>query len=61
MAQAYGAMDPLPPGVASRRTYVRRAWIVVDRQGFVRFARVEDPRGLVPNRELIDVVKQWAL
>ena len=27
----------------------KRAWIVIDKEGVIRYAKVDDPRGLIPN------------
>jgi alkyl hydroperoxide reductase subunit AhpC len=39
-------------------TYLRskRAWFIVDKNGVVAYARVTDPRGLVPNDEMLEVL-----
>jgi peroxiredoxin len=34
----------------------KRSWFVIDREGIVRYARVTDPRGLVPNDEILEVL-----
>lgn len=34
----------------------KRSWFVVDKEGIVRYARVTDPRGLVPNDEILEVL-----
>jgi alkyl hydroperoxide reductase subunit AhpC len=34
----------------------KRSWFVVDKEGVVRYARVTDPRGLVPNDEILEVL-----
>jgi alkyl hydroperoxide reductase subunit AhpC len=41
-------------------TYLRakRSWFVVDKTGIVRYARVTDPRGLVPNDEILEVLEK---
>jgi alkyl hydroperoxide reductase subunit AhpC len=41
-------------------TYLRakRSWFVVDKEGIVRYARVTDPRGLVPNDEILEVLSK---
>jgi peroxiredoxin len=41
-------------------TYLRakRAWFVIDKQGFIRYMKVESS-SLVPSDELIEVVKKY--
>lgn len=34
----------------------KRAWFIVDKDGVIRYARVTDPRGLVPNDEMLEVL-----
>jgi len=34
----------------------KRSWFIVDKDGIVRYARVTDPRGLVPNDEMLEVL-----
>jgi alkyl hydroperoxide reductase subunit AhpC len=34
----------------------KRSWFVVDKEGIVRYVRVTDPRGLVPNDEILEVL-----
>ena len=34
----------------------KRAWFIIDKTGVIRYARVEDPRGLVPNDEILEVL-----
>lgn len=36
----------------------KRAWFIVDRAGIVRYAKVEDPRGLAPTEELLAVIEK---
>ena len=61
MSRAYGVLSDDaaaandPKRIAS---YLRskRAWFIVDKTGVIRYARIEDPRGLVPTEELLDVL-----
>jgi peroxiredoxin len=41
-------------------TYLRakRSWFIVDKNGVVAYARVTDPRGLVPNDEMLEVLEK---
>ena len=36
----------------------KRSWFIVDKNGVVVYARVTDPRGLVPNDEMLDVLSK---
>ncbi len=36
----------------------KRAWFIIDKSGIVRYVAMDDPRGLVPTEELIEVVKK---
>lgn len=63
MTRAYGVLNDDPAMAATPRRiagYLRakRAWFIIDRQGVVRYANVEDPRGVMPNDELLDVLKK---
>lgn len=63
MTRAYGVLNDDPAMAANPRRiagYLRakRAWFIIDRQGIVRYANVEDPRGVMPNDELLDVLKK---
>ncbi len=63
MTRAYGvlnddaamAQDPKRIGQYMRG---KRSWFVVDREGVIRYARVTDPRGLVPNDEILEVLEK---
>jgi peroxiredoxin len=37
----------------------KRAWFVIDKEGIIRYARVGDPRGLIPNDEILEVVNKY--
>ncbi len=64
MTRAYGVLNDNaalahdPKRIAG---YLRpkRAWFVIDKAGIIRWARVEDPRGLVPNDEILAIVNQY--
>lgn len=63
MSRAYGVLnDDATAADDPKRIagYLRskRAWFIVDRNGIVRYAAMNDPRGLVPTEELLDVVKK---
>ena len=61
MSRAYESLNEDPEMVKSRiATYLRakRAWFVIDKQGFIRYMKVEST-SLVPSDELIEVVKKY--
>ena len=37
----------------------RRAWFIVDKSGVIRYAKLDDPRGLIPADEMLDVVQKY--
>ena len=61
MTRAYDVLnDDVTAANDTKRiaTYLRakRSWFVVDKNGVVVYARVTDPRGLVPNDEILEVL-----
>ena len=46
--------------IPAHRGYLRskRSWFIVDKNGSVVYARVTDPRGLVPNDEMLEVLEK---
>ena len=61
MARAYGVLNDDPAMAKDAKTIgsdlrAKRSWFVVDKDGVIRYARVTDPRGLVPNDEILDVL-----
>lgn len=61
MSRAYAVLYDDPTAVQDTKriaAYLRskRSWFVVDKAGIVRYARVTDPRGLVPNDEILEVL-----
>ncbi len=63
MSRAYGVLndDAAAAGDPKRVAgYLRskRAWFIIDRQGVVRYTNVDDPRGIMPNDELLAVLKK---
>ena len=62
MLRAYGALNDDPEMAKGSRInmYLRgkRAWYVIDKQGIVRYMKVEST-SLVPSDELIEVVKKY--
>ncbi|MCW5575319.1 MAG: redoxin domain-containing protein [Burkholderiales bacterium] len=63
MTRAYGVLNDDPALAKDGKriaAYLRakRAWFIIDREGIVRYANVNDPRGLMPNDELLDVLRK---
>ena len=63
MTRAYGVLndDPAAANDIKRITgYLRakRSWFIIDREGIVRYANVGDPRGIMPNDELLEVLRK---
>ena len=64
MTRAYGVLndDPAMAGDVKRIAgYLRakRAWIIIDSAGIIRYARIEDPRTLVPNDEILAIINKY--
>ncbi len=58
MTRAYGVLndDPAAANDAKRIAgYLRakRSWFIIDKTGVIRYAKVGDPRGILPNEELL--------
>jgi glutaredoxin-dependent peroxiredoxin len=63
MTRAYGALNDNPAlaGDAKRIAgYLRakRSWFIIDKEGVVRYANIGDPRGIMPNDELLEVLQK---
>ena len=61
MTRAYSVLNDDPAMAQDPKrigTYLRakRSWFVVDRDGIIRYIRVTDPRGIVPNDEILEVL-----
>lgn len=61
MTRAYGVLNDDPTAANDIKRiagYLRakRSWFIVDKNGSVVYARVTDPRGLVPNDEMLEVL-----
>ena len=61
MTRAYGVLNDDPAMAQDSKRiagYLRakRSWFVVDKEGVIRYVRVTDPRGLVPNDEILEVL-----
>ena len=66
MTRAYGVLNDDPAMAQDTKRiagYLRakRSWFIVDRNGVVVYARVTDPRGLVPNDEMLEVLEKLKL
>ena len=63
MLRAYGALndDSTMVNTARITQYLRgkRAWFVVDKQGIIRYMKIEANDFVVPSDELIEVVKKY--
>ena len=58
MTRAYGVLndDPAAANDVKRIAgYLRakRSWFIIDKAGVIRYAKVGDPRGILPNEELL--------
>ena len=62
MLRAYDSLNDDPAMAKSNRINVylraKRSWFVIDKEGFVRYMKVESS-SLVPTDELIEVVKKY--
>jgi peroxiredoxin len=62
MSRAYESLADDPEMVKGARigTYLRskRSWFVIDKQGIIRYMKVESP-SLIPSDELLDIVKKY--
>ena len=61
MSRAYGVLNDDASAASDEKRiagYLRskRSWMVVDKDGIIRYVRVTDPRGLVPNDEILEVL-----
>ena len=61
VARAYGVLQDdaamaSDPARIPQYLRAKRSWFIVDKDGVVRYARVTDPRGLVPNDEMLEVL-----
>lgn len=64
MTRAYGVLNDNPALASDPKRiagYLRskRSWFIIDKDGVIRYARVEDPRGLVPNDEILEIVNKY--
>lgn len=65
MSRSYGVLNDADPSAANDPKRIagylrsKRAWFIVDKSGIVRYARIEDPRGLVPTDELLEIIEKF--
>ena len=64
MTRDYGVLEDNPALVqdakgVGRYMRAKRAWFVIDKDGVIRYAKINDPRGLVPNDEILEVVNKY--
>ena len=63
MTREYGVLNDNPAMANDAKRiagYLRakRSWFIIDKAGIVRYAKVEDPRGIVPNDELLEALQK---
>lgn len=62
MTRAYGVLNDNPAMANDARIagYLRakRSWFIIDKEGIVRYAKVEDPRGIMPNDDLLEALEK---
>ncbi len=63
MTRDYGVLNDNPALANDAKRiagYLRakRAWFIIDREGIVRYAKVGDPRGIMPNDELLEALEK---
>lgn len=63
MTRDYGVLNDNPAMANDAKRiagYLRakRAWFIIDREGIIRYARVGDPRGIMPNDELLEALEK---
>ena len=62
-ARAYGVLNDDPSAAndpARIAGYLRnkRSWVIVDKEGIVRYVRTTEPRFIVPNDEMLEVLSK---
>jgi peroxiredoxin len=63
MSRTYGVLydDPAmanDPQQVPRYLRSKRAWFVIDKEGVIRYAKTTEPRELIPNDEILEVLKK---
>ena len=61
MSRTYGVLFDDPAMVEDPKripVYLRskRAWFVIDKEGVIRYAKTTEPREIIPNDELLQVL-----
>jgi len=61
MSRAYGVLNDDPAAANDEKRiagYLRpkRSWVIIDKAGFIRYVNIGDPRGIMPNDELLEVL-----
>jgi peroxiredoxin len=61
MTRAYGVLYDDPklaqdPATIGRYLRAQRAWFVIDKNGIIRFAQINEPRDLLPNDEILKLL-----
>lgn len=62
MTRTYGVLNDNPAMANDARIagYLRakRSWFIIDKEGIIRYAKVEDPRGIMPNDDLLEALEK---
>jgi hypothetical protein len=63
MSRAYGVLNDDASAANDPKRIAgylrsRRAWFIIDKSGIIRYVRLDDPRGLVPSEEMLEVVEK---
>lgn len=63
MTRDYGVLNDNPAmanDIKRIAGYLRakRSWFIIDREGIIRYAKVEDPRGIMPNDDLLEALEK---
>jgi peroxiredoxin len=63
MTKAYGVLYDDPklaedPATIGRYLRAKRAWVVIDKNGVVRFAQTNEPRDILPNDQILKVLSE---
>ncbi len=63
MTRDYGVLNDNPAMASDAKRiagYLRakRSWFIIDKAGIVRYTKVEDPRGIMPNDELLEALEK---
>ena len=63
VARTYGVLydDPAlanDPTTIARYLRAKRSWFVIDKEGVVRYIKTTEPRDIIPNDELLEVLKK---